>query len=97
MKPLHHALREARVRAGLTQTQAAELSGIARGQISDLERAEGKKPLHTGATLKTLRTLADTYGFTVSELIGEVPPADRRMNVRERRIVDTVLEVLRAA
>lgn len=83
MKPLHHALREARVRAGLTQTQAAELSGIARGQISDLERAEGKKPLHTGATLKTLRT-------------GEVPPADRRMNVKERRVVDLVLEAMRA-
>lgn len=97
MKPLHHALREARVRAGLSQTEAAELSGLARGTISDLERSGGKKPVVTGVTLKTLRTLADTYGFTVSELIGETEPPTRRMNVKERRIVDTVLEVLRAA
>lgn len=92
MKPLHHALREARVRAGLTQTQAADLSGIHRGQICELESARDK-----GIRLSTLRTLADTYGCTVSELIGEKPPAQRRMNVKERRIVDIVLEVLRAA
>jgi transcriptional regulator with XRE-family HTH domain len=92
MKPLHHALREARVRSGLTQTQAGCFSGIDRSAIGGLERATGA----SGATLKTLQTLAQTYGCTVSELIGEVAPADRRMNVKERRVVDLVLEAMRA-
>lgn len=91
MKPLHHALREARVRSGLTQTQAAELSGFDRSHISWLESNKA-----VGCTLATLRTLSQTYGETVSELIGEELPPERRMNVKERRIVDTVLEVLRA-
>ena len=96
MKPLHHALREARVRAGLTQEQAAELSGIHRAQLCDLERTSGsKKPIRTGATLRTLLTLAGTYGQTVSELIGEVPPPERRMNERERRAVDLLLGIMR--
>lgn len=96
MKPLHHALREARVRAGLTQEQAAELSGIHRAQLCDLERTSGsKKPIRTGATLRTLLTLAGTYGQTVSELIGEVPPPERRMNVKEKRVVGLVLEAMR--
>ncbi len=93
MKPLHHALREARVRAGLTQTQAAELSGINRNQLCMYENGSGKT---AGINLHTALTLASTYGETVSELIGEVPPADRRMNVKERRVVDLVLEAMRA-
>ena len=93
MKPLHHALREARVRAGLTQTQAAELSGINRNQLCMYENGSGKT---AGINLHTALTLASTYGETVSELIGEVPPADRRMNVKERRVVDVVLEAMRA-
>lgn len=93
MKPLHHALREARVRAGLTQTQAAELSGINRSQLCMYENGSGKT---AGINLHTALTLASTYGETVSELIGEVPPADRRMNVKERRVVDLVLEAMRA-
>lgn len=95
MKPLHHALRESRVRAGLTITEAARLSGIDRSAIGALERTKNAAPGTSGATLKTLRMLAQTYGCTVSELIGEVPPADRRMNVRERRAVDLLLNVMR--
>lgn len=96
MKPLHHALRESRVRSGLTITEAARLSGIDRSAIGGLERTKKAAPGASGATIKTLRTLAQTYGCTVSELIGEVPPADRRMNVKERRVVDLVLEAMRA-
>lgn len=96
MKPLHHALREARVRADLTITEAARLSGIDRSAIGGLERTKKATPGASGATIKTLRTLAQTYGCTVSELIGEVPPADRRMNVKERRVVDLVLQAMRA-
>lgn len=91
MKPLHHALREARVRSGLSQTGAAELAGIERGQITELE-----SPRTTGATLKTLRTLADTYGFTVSELIGEERPSLPTMNAKERRVVGILLDAMRS-
>lgn len=96
MKPLHHALRESRVRADLTITEAARLSGIDRSAIGALERTKKSTPGASGATLKTLRMLSQTYGCTVSELIGEVPPADRRMNVRERRAVDLLLNAMRA-
>lgn len=90
MKPLHHALREARVRSGLSQTEAADLSGIERGQICDLE-----SPRCSGVHLKTLRVLADTYGFTVSELIGEERPSLPTMNAKERRAVGLLLAVMR--
>lgn len=92
MKPLHHALREARVFCGLSQTEAAELSGIQRGQICDLE-----SPRCKGVTLATLRTLAATYGCTVSELIGEEPMRERRMNAKEQRVVGILLAAMREA
>lgn len=82
MKPLHHALREARVRSGLTQTQAAELSGINRNQLCMLERGTTKT---NGIQLRTALILGGTYGCTVSELIGEVQLPERLVNVRERR------------
>lgn len=93
MKPLHHALREARVRSGLTQTQAAELSGINRNQLCMYENGSGKT---AGINLHTALTLASTYGETVSELIGEVAPAERRLNARESRVVDLVVTAMRA-
>lgn len=93
MKPLHHALREARVRSGLTQTQAAELSGINRNQLCMYENGSGKT---AGINLHTALTLASTYGETVSELIGEEAPPTRRMNAREQRAVDLLLNVMRA-
>ena len=74
MKPLHHALRESRARTGLTQTQAAELSGINRNQLCMLEKGTAKT---NGASLRTLLTLSRTYGCTVSELIGEVAPRNQ--------------------
>lgn len=90
MKPIPHALREARVRAGLTQTQAAEFSGIERSTICDLEtKAEG-------VTLKTLTKLAKCYGATLDELTGYTPEPEPRMNARERRAVNLLLSVMRA-
>lgn len=93
MKPMHHALREARVRSGLTQTQAAELSGINRNQLCMYENGSGKT---AGINLHTALTLASTYGETVSELIGEVAPTERRLNARESRVVDLVVTAMRA-
>lgn len=90
MKPLHHALREARVRAGLTQTEAAELSGLNRNQLCMLERGTAKT---RGIHMRTALILGGTYGCTVSELIGEVPLPARLLNVRARRSVDPTLSL----
>jgi transcriptional regulator with XRE-family HTH domain len=95
VKPLHEALREARIRAGLTQTQAANMSGVSRGTIYDIE-SQGKKSSRVfGVGIMVLRDLAETYGCTVSELIGEVPPPKMAMNVRERIVVNIVLAAMR--
>lgn len=83
-------LQAARVRACMTQTQAAEFSGLDRSQISDLERGQAE-----GVHLKTLLKLGKTYGFTVSELIGDEPLPEPRMNERERRAVNLLLSVMR--
>lgn len=89
-KPLGEALRFARVRSGLSIVAASRLSGIARSQIAALEGAKC-----TGCTLTTLDTLAQTYGCTVGELIGESPTISQPINVAERRVVDAVLATIR--
>lgn len=86
---LGRLLRDARKAAGMTQDEAAEWMGVERSQISNLETGEHEP------RLSTLRKLSDTYGKTVSELIGESPPRQRRMNARERRAVDVLLAVMR--
>ena len=93
MKPLHHALREARLYCGIrTQTEAAKLSGLTQSVICDLE-----SPRNKGVHLHTLRTLASTYGCTVSELIGEEPMRERKMNAKEQRVVGILLAAMREA
>lgn len=87
---LTQALRDARARCGLTQEEAARLSKIPRGSLSDVE-CRGPD----GVSLKTLRALAKTYGCTVSELIGEEPQADLTMNSREREAVKLILSAWR--
>lgn len=83
-------LQAARVRSHMTQTQAAEFSGLDRSQISDLERGQAD-----GVHLKTLLKLGKTYGVTIDELIGYQPLPEPRMNERERRAVNLLLSVMR--
>lgn len=59
-------LSEARERAGLTQEELAERSGLYRTEISLIER-EGREP-----RLGTLLKLADSLGIPLSDLFAGV-------------------------
>ena len=60
------ALKEARERAGLTQKQLAEASGVNASMIQYYE--QGKKDIN-GAKLKTLLTLCDTLGCRLADVV----------------------------
>ena len=88
---LSQHLRAARVRAGFTQTQAAEFSGVSRTQICDLESGP------VGVTVRIAAKLAHCYGISIDELTGYAQPAaEAPMNARERRAVNLLLSVMRA-
>jgi uncharacterized protein len=62
MPTLAELLKEARNRAGLNQSQAAEKSGVTQGNISAYE--SGK----TNPTMSQVQKLCDAYETTVSKL-----------------------------
>lgn len=51
-------IKQARLRAGLTQKQLAEQSGVQQGAISDIERGKGKD----GPSYRTIKMLAEAIG-----------------------------------
>ncbi|WFB06823.1 XRE family transcriptional regulator [Streptomyces sp. LX-29] len=61
-------LRDLRRRSGLTLEAAAQLAGLSPAHLSRLETGR-RQP-----SLPMLLALARTYGTTVSDLLGEVPP-----------------------
>lgn len=56
-------LRQARQSAGMTQAEAAAVSGISQGNISGFESGSLGNP-----SLNTLLSLSAAYGITVSKL-----------------------------
>lgn len=87
MRKLSQAMRDARKRAGLTQTDAEGISGMSRRTISALEKDRSFNP-----TLLSLRALAGAYGCTVSELIGEI---QQTLSAREKRVTNAVIDAMR--
>ncbi len=82
-------LREARRAARMSQQVAAYWSETSREQLSNIESGRHEP------RLSTVARLADVYGTTVSELIGEVPRGMPAMNARERRAVELMLQAMR--
>ena len=82
-------LRAARKAARMTQELAAYWSETSREHLSNIESGRHEP------RLSTVARLADVYGTTVSELIGEVPRKAPEMNVRERRAVELLLQAMR--
>jgi DNA-binding XRE family transcriptional regulator len=56
----------AKIKAGVTQDQLAELAGMDRAHLYRLESGQ------QSMTLRTLKHLADTLGVRVRDLIGEL-------------------------
>lgn len=90
-RTIRNAVKAARIRAGLTPTDAATRSRVSRQSIYLIEN-EGLP------SLRTAIKLAAAYGCSVSELIGEKKPqVSECKNALERRVVDAVLKALREA
>jgi len=68
-------LREARIRAGLTQVAVAESLGISQTGVSDIEIGE------RGVDFLVVRDLCKLYGMSMEELLAEL---DQRL--REEKI-----------
>lgn len=62
-----NAYAAARIRVGLTQTEAASRVGVCQNFIAKIEFGS-KKP-----SVETLRRLADAYGVTTDALLGRAP------------------------
>lgn len=62
-RQLGRAIRETRQAKGLTQDQVADLAGLNRSHVGEIERGEAN------VTIQTLKTLADTLGVTVSDFV----------------------------
>lgn len=88
---LGHHLREARKLARLSITDAAQLAGMARSHLSDLECSRH------APTLPLVQALADVYGVSVSQLIGDEPKPEQTTNARERAAVAAFLALIREA
>lgn len=65
---LGHRLRDARIRSGLTLSQAGERAGLSQSYISDVERGRNLP------SLQALVGLADAYRTTASQLLAGVYP-----------------------
>ena len=63
----NEALRKARLNAGLSQAQAAEILNVARPIIAKWEKGEGSAP-----NVGRLIQLADAYNTSLDELVGRI-------------------------
>jgi transcriptional regulator with XRE-family HTH domain len=71
-------LREARVRAGLTQKQLGDRAGAKQSYIFELERGR------TNITVNTLVKMADVLGMDARDLLPQTGPAPLSLVVLER-------------
>jgi transcriptional regulator with XRE-family HTH domain len=89
-------LRYIREQAGLSQPELSELSGVAQGTISDIERGK-RKPRG-----RTLRKLAQVLGVEVADLLGESetlkvqPPLLEFPEERREDVYEVVLNAARS-
>ena len=82
-------LRALRVERGLTVSELARRSGVAKGTVSKLEAGQATNP-----TVETLWALADALGASLSELIVADTPPSRVGRLAEAEWIDG--DVLRA-
>lgn len=67
-----------RLQRGWTLDELAERAGVSRAMLSDIER-DAKNP-----TIKVVCQIAETFGYTVSQLLGEDEPTARTIAVTRR-------------
>lgn len=84
MESIHKRIRALREKAGLTQEQLADKSGVKYQSVQEWERADGTAP-----SRKRQKAVADALGVTVHELMtGDRPaaasPAEEGLEAREQ-------------
>lgn len=79
-------IRHLRIRAGLRQAQVAEMVGLSRGSITNIE-GDRQEP-----TVATLVTLSGLFGVSVGALVGTEPLPDVPPEVRIRSAFTVVCE-----
>ena len=82
-------LREARLKAGLTQAQLGTVAGVRQSYVGELEQAN--------ITIKTLCRMADRLGVDVRELLPEGPslPPTKASIERLAEAFDNLAQVMR--
>ena len=80
-------------RAGLTDNELADRTGIPQPTISRIRNGDSRDPRDS-----TLRPLAQYFGLSVSQLRGDVPlPADRVKVAANNEVAEVSVEALRLA
>ena len=98
--PLGEKLRELREQRGVTQLEVAGAIGVSRFMIIRLERSQFKR-----ATSTHVAKLADYFGVSVDELLGDtpddpVPGVNRmsrrvgRLDARDRILLDSIIRIM---
>jgi transcriptional regulator with XRE-family HTH domain len=99
-----HLIREARLRAGLTQSELAALSGKAASMIGRWERGEALPPLETtvdlirsaGFDLSMAITAGDDHDLVLIRRSLALQPAERLAElVRATRAINSMVSVAR--
>lgn len=78
MTTIGQKIRLERQRFGMSMQQLADAAGITRATVFDLERGKCMPKLATAVEI------ADAFGLTVSELIGQTAPS---LSEQERRVI----------
>jgi transcriptional regulator with XRE-family HTH domain len=78
LKTVANRLREARIRAGLTQKQLGDRAGVKQAYIYELERGR------TNISLNTLVKMADVLGMDVRDVLPQTGPSPLSLVVLDR-------------
>ena len=65
-KQIGVTIRAIRLQRGWTQDEFGDLSGLNRAHVGEIERGE------SNVTIQTLKTIADTLGVKIHDLIGKL-------------------------
>jgi transcriptional regulator with XRE-family HTH domain len=88
---INKALKEARIKSGLTQTQTSEKSGLTQTYISQIEGG------HKNPSMETIQTLSDTYKIPVAIImwqaidVKDVQPHKRQVYSTLKPTIDDMI------
>ena len=88
---MENNIKTLRIRAGLTQKELAEISGVPQNRISEYERIDSLANITVGYLYK----IATAMGTTIDEIISPIKE-ETKMEIRER-IIETIADAAERA